>query len=209
MLNDRLFFDELKMEEGSEEKVWQNFFQTHPWILGASLASHLFTSWNPEQLEQIVAGSSIGGPGKRTDALMRTAGRIRSMVFIEIKTHRTKLLSSQYRSGCWSVSPAVIGGIAQSQGTVHRAIKSLEERIVGRATDGSEIPGDFTYLLKPRSILLVGELGQLKGSRGGHHIEKTRSFELFRRSVSEPEIMTFDELLAKAEFIVDSVESQS
>jgi hypothetical protein len=39
----------------------------------------------------VVAGHSIAGAGKRVDALMRTAGRIRSMVFAEIKHHGTAL----------------------------------------------------------------------------------------------------------------------
>jgi hypothetical protein len=90
---------------GSRERVWQRFLEENPWILGIGLAGQLFTSWSDERLEQIVAGFSVGGPGKRTDALMRTSGRIRSMVFAEIKHHETDLLATeQYRSGCWPPS---------------------------------------------------------------------------------------------------------
>ena len=205
MLNDPMHFDALASTVDFQEKVWQGFFEENPWILGVSLASQLLTSWDDERLEQVVAGHSVTGPGKKTDALMRTAGRIRSMVFVEIKTHRTQLLSTEYRRGCWSPSREVIGGIAQSQGTVHRAVASIGDRIVGKTLDGGEIPNDYTYLIRPRSILLVGELGQLRGTAGGDHKEKIRSFELFRRSILEPEVITFDELLARAEFMVESV----
>jgi len=205
MLNNSTYFDTLTSHTGSAEKVWQEFFEENPWILGVSLASQLLTKWSDERLEQVVAGYSIAGPGKRADALMRTAGRIRSMVFVEIKTHRTPLLATEYRRGCWSASREVMGGIAQSQATVHSAVASIGDRIIGRALDGSEIPNDYTYLIRPRSVLLVGELGQLQGSAGGDHEEKIRSFELFRRSILQPEVITFDELLARAEFMVESV----
>ena len=205
MLNDPTRFDTLASQTGSPERVWQEFFEENPWILGVSLASQLLRSWSDERLEQVVAGYSIAGPGKRADALMRTAGRIRSMVFVEIKTHRTPLLSAEYRRGCWSASREVMGGIAQSQATVHSARASIGDRIIGKTLDGSEIPNDYTYLIRPRSVLLVGELGQLKGKAGGDHEDKIRSFELLRRSILEPEIITFDELLAKAEFMVESV----
>ncbi|MGZ3388906.1 MAG: hypothetical protein ACXVCF_04880 [Isosphaeraceae bacterium] len=34
--------------------------------------------------------------------------------------------------------------------------------------------------------------------------DKLRSFELFRRNLQEPEVMTFDELIARAEWHVQS-----
>jgi len=37
---------------------------------------------------------------------------------------------------------------------------------------------------------------------------KFRSFELFRRNTWRPEIMTFDELLQRARFIVDHCEEE-
>jgi hypothetical protein len=48
----------------------------------------------------------------------------------------------------------------------------------------------------------VGDLNQLKGDSGGVNVDKHRSFELNRRNLYEPEIITFDELLARAEWHV-------
>ena len=95
---------------GRPEKVWQEFLEANPWILGASLAGQLLTSWSDERLEQVVAGFSVGGVGKRTDALLRTAGLVRSLVFAEIKHHGTQLLATEYRSGCWPPSAELSGG---------------------------------------------------------------------------------------------------
>lgn len=206
MLTDNHYFDSLVNDEGSgsAERVWQRFFEANPWILGLSVASQLLTSWDEGKLEQAVRGNDITDAGKRVDALMRTAGRIRSMVLLEIKTHRSSLLGSEYRRGCWSPSSELVGGVAQIQGTVHRAVKEIDERVASRASDGSEVPNDFTYLIRPRSLLVIGKLDELQGEMGGDHLDKIRSFELFRRSTIEPEVITFDQLYQKALFIVEN-----
>jgi Shedu protein SduA, C-terminal len=205
LLYDAEYFDSEAAKYPRVEDVWQNFFESNPWILGASLAGQLLTCWNNEKLEQVVVGSSIKGPGKRADALLRTAGRIRSMVFAEFKTHRTDLLvrESYYRSGCWAPAKHLAGGVAQVQGTVHLAVQDIGDRLAELAPDDTEIPGDFTYLIKPRSFLIIGMLSEFTGQYGGHDRARFRSFQLYRRSLIEPEIVTFDELLAKADYLAE------
>jgi hypothetical protein len=205
MLDDENFFNSLVQTEGkgSKERVWQLLFEQNPWMLGVSFSNQLLTSWDHHKLEQVVDGFDISGPGKRTDALMRTAGRVRSMVFLEFKTHRTDLLGAEYRSGCWPASTELMGGLSQIQGTVHRAVTAIGERLQSIDDGGCDVPGDFTYLIRPPSILIVGTLTQLQSNAGGDHQDKIRSFELFRRSIVDTEIITFDELYAKAKFIVD------
>jgi len=186
------------------ERVWQDFFEANPWILGTGLSGQLFTSWDEEKLEQVVAGYTIEREGKRADALMRTAGLIRWLTFAEIKTHVTPLLGAEYRNGVWPASKELGGGVVQAQSTVHRAVRDLDERLVGRAPDGSEMVADVTFVTRPRSYLVIGHLGQLVGDGGGAHPEKARSFELFRTGLRDPEIITFDELLARAEWVVQT-----
>lgn len=203
-LDDDAYFDAQIPRGRGPEAVWQRFLEDNPWILGVSLTGQLVTSWNAERLEQVVVGSSVSGPGKRADALLRTAGRIRSMVFAEIKHHRTRLLAEQYRPGCWSPSRELAGGVAQVHGTVQRATASIGTRLPDLAPDGSELPAEFTYLLRPHSYLVVGRLEEFVGQSGGHHQDRIQSFELYRRHLQEPEIITFDELLARAEWLVDA-----
>ncbi|WP_338764882.1 Shedu immune nuclease family protein [Nocardia vulneris] len=191
-----------KYKQPGREPVWQHFFEENPWIFGVTLAGQLLTSWSDEKLEQVVAGRSIAGVGKRTDALLRTSGRVKSLVFAEFKTHKKDLLVKEYRSGCWQPSRELIGGVAQIQGTVYRAKADIQERLQSKAPDGSDIPGDITYLLRPRSYLVIGNLASLLGEGGGDHRDKILSFELFRRHLVEPEVLTFDELLARAEWLV-------
>ena len=198
------FAEALAAHNGRREGVWQDFLEKNPWILGITLAGQLLTSWSEEKLEQVVAGFSVAEAGKRTDALLRTNGAIRSLVFAEIKHHEAPLLGKEYRSEAWAVSPELAGGVSQLQQTVYRARHDIGERL--RSTDvGGAETGEVTFLVRPRSYLIIGDLGQLRGE-GGVHPGKHRSFELHRRNLYEPEIVTFDELLARAEWHVSLAE---
>jgi hypothetical protein len=55
--------------------------------------------------------------------------------------------------------------------------------------------------------VIAGRLDQLRGP-GGVHVAKYRSFELFRRNLYEPEIITYDELLARAEWHIEIAEQE-
>lgn len=198
LLHDAEFFEQAAAEHSSPEKVWQTLFEAEPWLLGANLASQLITSWSPDRLEQFVVGASVSGPGKRTDALMRTNGRIHAMIFAEIKHHRTLLVDKEYRAGCWAPSAELSGGVVQIQQTVHLATRDIQGRLADKDADGVET-GENTYVVRPRSYLIVGSLDQLR-TPSGVNKAKFESFELYRRNLYEPEIVTFDELLARAEW---------
>jgi hypothetical protein len=205
LLHDPVYFKECRerFDLNGDEAVWQLFFERNPWIFGLGLTGQLITSWDKDKLEQTVAGSSIAGPGKRVDAIMRTSGRIKSMVFVEIKMHDVDLVAKEaVRSGCWSPSTDVSDGVAQLQGTTYRAVKQIGERINTKYDDGTEDLSDPTYLFTPRSYLLIGSLDSMLGEKGGHDPAKNLSFEMYRSSISGLDIVTYDELLARAEALV-------
>jgi AcrR family transcriptional regulator len=196
-------FAEANAAAGGPEKAWQQLLEANPWVLGIGLGGQLLTSWEEGRLEQTVVGRSIKGVGKRADALLRTAGIVRSLAFAEIKHHQTRLLGEEYRSGSWSPSKEVAGAVVQVQQTVHLASRELGDYIQDQADDG-ELLGTGTFILQPRSYVIVGALGQLTGHGGGPIPDKVRSFELFRRNLHEPEVITFDEMIARAEWHVEA-----
>ncbi|NCP50194.1 MAG: DUF4263 domain-containing protein, partial [Sphingomonadales bacterium] len=84
-------------------------------------------------------------------------------------------------------------------------------RMLNQKSRSKGIPFRFITVEKrsnvePRSFLIVGNLNEFE-SEFGPNQDKVRSFELYRRNVHKPEIFTFDELLFRAKFIVDSGET--
>ncbi|CCK59088.1 Conserved protein of unknown function [Mycobacterium canettii CIPT 140070010] len=192
-------FNAAASETGGPERAWQRLLEANPWVLGIGLGGQLFTAWDQEKLEQTVVGRSITGVGKRVDALLRTSGIIRALAFAEIKHHRTELIDGEYRAGCWSPSKELAGAVVQVQQSVHLACRDIGEYLQDTSAEGELLPSG-TFLLRPRSFVIAGTLAQLAGQAGGAVTDKFRSFELFRRNLHEPEVITFDELVARAEW---------
>lgn len=84
---------------------------------------------------------------------------------------------------------------------------AIGERVFDKDIEGAETK-QSTFVIRPRSFLVIGDLHQLYGASGGVNVDKLRSFELYRRNLYEPEIMTFDELLARAEWHLAEAERQ-
>lgn len=195
-------FANASSQAGGPEKAWQQMLEVNPWVLGIGLGGQLLTSWDENKLEQTVVGRSIKGVGKRVDALLRTTGVVRSLVFAEIKHHKTPLLNGEYRSGCWRPSDELAGALVQVQQTVDRACRDFGVYLQDQSADG-ELLNSGTFVVRPRSFVIVGTLDEVTGPGGGPRTDQFRSFELFRRNLYEPEVVTFDELVARAEWHVD------
>lgn len=203
LLADQDFFDAaVRQANATPEKVWQAFFETNKWIFGYGLSYVFLSGLDGRKLEQIVAGYSLKDAGKRADAILKTRGLISSLCFVEIKHHQTPLLkNTPYRSHVWQPSDDLGGGVAQAQVTVHTAVRHLGERLP--MTDQNGAPtGEILYGIKPRSFLVIGSLSEFDTEHGTNEA-KYRSFELYRRNIDEPEIITFDELYHRAKFIVE------
>ncbi|MEK7995933.1 MAG: Shedu immune nuclease family protein [Planctomycetota bacterium] len=195
-------YESLMADPETSEPVWQKFFEENTWIFGYGLSYQFLSALDGRKLEQAVSGFDISGPGKRVDALMKTRGRINSLCFVEIKKQTTDLLArTPYRSGAWAPSAELAGAVAQVQNTVHEAFDHLRDKF--EPSDGFGNPtGEALYNFEPRSCLIVGRLDQFL-HQGEINPHKFRSFELFRRNTWRPEIITFDELLERARFIVE------
>lgn len=63
-------------------------------------------------------------------------------------------------------------------------------------------PSSEVFLFRPRAYLVIGSTKEfINENSGGKNRKKIRSFELFRSSIVTPEIITYDELLAKARWL--------
>jgi hypothetical protein len=189
---------EKMLGQNLKEKEWQNFFERNPWIFGHGL-NYVFLDKVGPNLETRTTGSAFDTPGKTADGLMRTRAEISQYVLIEIKRDATQLLKSDsYRAGCWAVSDELSSAVTQTQKTSHEFAKNRFRDDL--KDDGGNETGEVAYSVEPRSFLIVGNMAELVGNG-----DKVASFELYRRNIRSPEILTFDELFYRARFIVENL----
>lgn len=187
---------ESMLAPGVSEPDWQGFFEENPWIFGHGL-NYVFLDKVGPKLEARTTGNTYDQGGKTVDALLRTRAEISQYVLVEIKKADTALLRAgqPYRAGCYGVSDELSNAVTQIQKTVFEFARSrFRERM--RDAEGNDLD-DEVYAIEPRSYLVIGNLSQLSGNN-----DKVTCFELYRRNVRAPEILTFDELYHRAQFIV-------
>lgn len=194
-----------KLNTTSDEKVWQSYLESNTWILGYGL-NYVFNSpLEGKKLEQITTGFNVFGAGKRVDIFMKTRSILNSLCFGEIKTHKTQLLKivkTSYRGECWAINDALSGAIAQIQKTVQKSIEAIKTKTQIKEENGN-LTGEEVFLYQPKSFLIIGSLDQFKNEYGVNE-DKFSSFELFRRNIYNPEIITFDELFERAKYIISN-----
>ena len=184
------------------EPEWQKFFEDNQWVLGYGLSYVFSTSLDDHKLEQVVSGFDFNQGGKRADSLLKTRGALSSFALVEIKTPQTELINrtSAYRKNVWSASSELTGGIAQAQKTS----LALTKKIIGqlKITNSDGFPtGEIIHSYLPKSYLIIGRLDQFIKD-GQINEEQFGSFELLRRNIGSPEIITYDELYERAKFII-------
>jgi len=112
-----------------------------------------------------------------------------------------------YRAESWRVSEELAGSVAQSQKTVQKAIKDIRTKIEIES-DFGEPTGETAFLYQPKAYVVIGCLDEFRTDKDVNE-QKYSSFELFRRNIVNPEIITFDELYERAKFIVQYSEAEN
>jgi hypothetical protein len=118
---------------------------------------------------------------------------------VELKLPDTSLISgaTPYRNGAWRIGREVAGGVAQLQANCERIRLAANERANVRYLDERDMT-----VADPQAILLIGDTGQLREE------SQRASFHRFRRNLWNPTVLTYDELLERARFLVDKAASQ-
>ncbi|WDJ04737.1 Shedu immune nuclease family protein [Xanthomonas campestris] len=208
LLHDAEYFDKAVAAKfnGSEEALWQAFFEKNRWIFGYGLFYLSASGFTNKKLEQIVAGATVATDGKRADGLLRTRGLVGAVCLVEIKKHRTPLLKLKpYRDGVWPPSAELAGAVSQTLLTVDGMERQFQKMLPMPDEQGNPT-GEDAVIARPRSVVVCGSLSEFVTERGINH-DRFRSFELYRRHLVSPDVVTFDELYERARLIVESSES--
>lgn len=170
------------------EAYWQKFLSTNEWIFGYGLSYYMLSILT----EQVyVGGKDINGTnGRFCDYISATNGDARFTVLVEIKKPQTPLIDKQDRNRSYPMSKELTMAVSQVLGYCDSWIRGANEN-----TFDFERENNLTTA-NPKGIIVIGNTNELDNS------DKKRSFELFRRNLHNVEIITYDELLARARYIL-------
>ncbi len=183
----------LETKGDGQESYWQKFFEANKWIFGYGLNYQILRL---EQSQPHYGGVAMDGSGgEKGDILCVTEGDIGFTVLVEIKTPATRLLkgADAQRNGAWSLANELTDGITQLQANCCQ----WDNNGSRLATNSDKLESKKAYTTSPSGILIIGRLASIAERRDARD-----TFQRFRQSVTGIEILTFDELLKRAEYIV-------
>ncbi|MFH0734654.1 MAG: Shedu immune nuclease family protein [bacterium] len=187
-------------DETLSELHWQNFFSNNKWIFGYGL-NYVFLSELKEQ-PNYGGGDYTAKGNQKGDFLLNSNATSKFTVLVEIKKPSTRLLlqntknkNYQYRNNIFIPDYELSGGVSQIQSNCEMWGH------VARDYNNKKLEQKGIYTFQPKGILIIGNLVQFQSD------EERKSFELYRRNIYNPQIITFDELLERAKFIVQNEET--
>jgi hypothetical protein len=173
------------------EGDWQKFFEQNTWIFGYGLSYRFLATLTAQPN---YGGTTVtGGGAQRGDYFVASEAERRFTVLVEIKRPDSLLVHPKlYRSSVHHLGPDLTGGVSQLQANC----RTWETE--GSRTSGNreQLERQACYTIQPKGILIIGHTRQLDNEA------KRATFELFRRSLHNPEVITFDELLGRAEHLL-------
>lgn len=176
-----------------QEAYWQRYLSKNDWIFGYGL-SYVMLSVMTDQI--YVGGKDVqGAKGRVGDFLAASNGDARFTVLIEIKKPNTPLLDRQDRNRSYPVSKELSMAVSQIQGYCDSWARNPSEEKFDFENSNDLIT------VQPKGYIVIGNTLELDTK------DKKRSFELFRRNLNNPEIITYDELLARARYILQDKSS--
>jgi hypothetical protein len=183
------------IREDQPEAVWQHFFANNDWIFGYGLD---YRFQGVLQTQAHLAGTDIRGREAVIGDFLLADKRFTT--FVEIKTPDTQLFGqTRNRSRAWRLSTDLMDSLSQI--LEHKASGELRFAQGKLFDENGEVITQKPY--DPKVVLVIGSWEQLAGDADQVKEIKERTFELFRRDSRNVEIMTFDELLERARFIVE------
>lgn len=187
-----IFKNELNSGTWDEPK-WQSFFEDNSWIFGYGLHYQYLKIL---QKEAHVSNVDLDGKNEViSDFLM---GSTKFTVIVELKRPDTPLFGSKIdRSESWKLSNEL--NSALSQILAQKAEWQIKSEQENHDTDGNPIK---QKTFDPKTILIIGNSSQYLGETKENRI-KAKTFELYRRNSRNIEILTYDELYERADFIVN------
>lgn len=166
------------------EAYWQQLFKANPYVLSQLFSVPVvFIGDNA-----YVGGMNIDRQDAKFVDYLYTTDSSNDAILVELKTPVTKLLGSRYRKGVFKPSAELSGSVVQALDYRRELSRNVQSFL--KDTDKK------IDLFNPRCVVVVGDAETELNTE-----PKRRSFELFRASLKDVEIVTYDELFKKAEVL--------
>ncbi len=185
-------YADLLADSTVSETKWQHFFCENDWIFGYGLR---YCFLKILQREARVSSSDLSGRDTVISDFLLSDLRFTKLV--EIKRPDTPLFeSSKNRSRSWRLSSELTEAVSQI--LAQKAHWEIESQTSNFTKDGGLIKEETVDV---DCILIIGNHNDVTGTDQEAQT-KRRTLELYRRNLRNLEIITYDELHARASFIV-------
>ena len=177
------------------ESDWQDFFEREQWVFGYGLDYRIMRHFDRE----MTVGSGGGTDNRNKPIVDFLESFTDYTVLVEIKRPDTKIfkLSRGGRAGTWEFSAEFISAVSQ--------IIQQKAEWLSFAQNGDHWNKDGVKLTartrNTKSILVIGSRNEFANNERDAQIMRD-TFELFRLENRTIDILTFDELFERAQFII-------
>jgi len=180
-------------QENDNEEFWQRVFDQNSFIFAQIFSFPVIIL----QSKAYVGGKRIKNRGGNIIDFLCVNNLTRNVALVEIKAPVTKLLGSKYRGDIYNISNELSGSVIQVNNYKNSLLQNYSN-LIDLQEDREE---DRFDAFDPKSIVIIGNIrSELTEQR------QRKSFELFRMGLKDVQVITYDELFGKVEFLVNLLE---
>ena len=168
----------------SSEEYWQQVFKENPYVLTQLFSVPVLFVGD----KAYVGGMTVDRRDAKFVDYLYANDSSNDALLVELKTPVTSLLGGKYRAGVYRPSAELSGAVVQAldyRRELSRSFRSLDSGSTKRVD-----------IFNPRCVIIAGNASSELAEE-----KKRKSFELFRTSLKDVEIVTYDELFKKAEML--------
>lgn len=171
----------------AREEFWQNTLRENYFVLSNLFPYPIILVEN----KAYIGGKTIHNEGGNLVDFLSKNKITGNAVLIEIKTPRTQLLSRLYRGDIHNISDELSGALLQAENYLDTFSREFYN-----VSKGIDIKS-----FKPNCVVIIGDASSELTDEKKH-----KSFELFRGSLKNIQIVTYDELFGRVQGLVSLLE---
>ena len=181
-----------KNRNNADEEFWQNLLANHSFVLEQIFYFPIVII----KSKAYVGGKSVlNRGGNLVDFLIKNKVT-KAVGLIEIKTPKTPLLGSRYRDEIYNISSELSGAVLQVLSYRENLTRERDSLLRGQGLDLESFD--------PKCVVIIGRVDRELDSP-----EKKQGFEIFRRQMSDVEIITYDEVFERIKRLVELLEGRT